>query len=156
MLVDNKQSIETADEFAYYATLARTAMGLETDPGVLAGVATAAGANAVKSRVYTEALVDLREGIAKNNPKFTPATVERHAQQIAGKTFKAFDIFFTLGHENQLDSLKVEHQPDNPQQMHLLFNNDKKLIDEAILYMEQNPGVELTYKHFVQPPKEGE
>ena len=58
---------------------------LETDPGVLAGVATAAGNSELRNRTYTEALVDLREGIAAKNPKFTPDMVEYHAQKIAKK-----------------------------------------------------------------------
>ena len=150
MLVDGKMEIETADEFAYYARLSRTAMGLETDPGVLAGVATAAGNNEVRNRTYTEALVDLRAGIAAKNPKFTPDMVEYHAQKIAKKTFKNFDIFFDLDHRNQLETLKMPHQPNDPQQMHTLFNNDKALIDKAIAYMQANPGVILNYNHFLE------
>jgi len=149
MLVDNKQRIETADEFAYYATLARTAMGFKTDPGVLAGVATAAGNNALKTRTYTAALVDLRADLKKNNPQFTPDMIEYQAQKIAGKVFSNFDIFFDLGHMNQLQALERPHQPNDPQQMHMLFNNDKKLIDEAVAYMKANPGVILNYNHFL-------
>jgi hypothetical protein len=149
MLVDNKQRIETADEFAYYATLARTAMGFQTDPGVLAGVATAAGNNALKTRTYTEALVDIRDDLKKNNPQFTPDMIEYQSQKIAGKVFRNFDIFFDLGHMNQLQALERPHQPNDPQQMHTLFNNDKKLIDQAVAYMKANPGVILNYNHFL-------
>jgi len=117
---------------------------------VLAGVTTAAGNNELKNRTYTEALVDLREGIAAKNPKFTEDMVEYHAQKVAKKVFRNFDTFFDLGYKNQLQALDRPHQPNDPQQMHTLFNNDKALIDKAVAYMKANPGVILNYNHFLE------